>query len=91
MHVFVNVDKIMTIGRRLYFIGVGSEGICPHFFYWGGDNGISCLPILTPHFLFSHLNYVYIALTINSLFDIFHIPINYFVEHFNKLTQMAVT
>ena len=28
--------------------------------------------------------------TDKQLFDIFHIPINYLVDNFNKLTQMAV-
>ena len=36
-------------------------------------------PLLTPHFYFPL-----------ELFGIFHIPINYLVDNFNKLTQMAV-
>ena len=43
---------------------------------WVGGSGM---------FIF-HLNYVCITLTINYI-----IPINYLVENFNKLTQMAVS
>ena len=45
-----------------------------------------------PTFFFPLELYVYYTLynTDKQLFDIFHIPINYLVDNFNKLTQMAV-
>ena len=46
-------------------------------------------PLLTPHFYFPLELFVYI--TDKQLFGIFHIPINYLVDNFNKLTQMAVS
>ena len=49
-------------------------------------------PLLTPHFYFPLEIYGYTLAynTDKQLFDIFHIPINYLVDNFNKLTQMAV-
>ena len=44
--------------------------------------------LLTPHFYFPLELYVYI--TDKQLVGIFHIPINYLVDNFIKLTQMAV-
>ena len=46
-------------------------------------------PFLTAHFYFPLELYVYITLT--NILCIFHIPINYLVDNFNKLTQMAVS
>ena len=44
--------------------------------------------LLTPHFYFPLELCLYN--TDKQLFGIFHIPINYLVDNFNKLTQMAV-
>ena len=62
--------------------------IAPHFFDLGGGGGGNGM-FVPPHFYFPLELYVYITL-IKQLFDIFHIPINYLVDNFNKLIQMAV-
>ena len=46
-------------------------------------------PTFNPTFLFSTW-IIYLYNTDKQLFDIFHIPINYLVDNFNKLIQMAV-
>ena len=65
----------------------------PPPFFFGGDNGMFVPPpppLLTPHFFFPLELYVYITLTNNNL-AFFHIPINYVVDNFDKMTQMAVS
>ena len=52
-------------------------------FYWGA---MVCL--CPPHFYFPFELCLYN--TDIQLFGIFHIPNNYIVDNFNKLTQMAV-
>ena len=56
----------------------------------GGGNGMFVPPpTFNPTFLFSTL-IICLYNTDKQLFGIFHIPINYLVDNFNKLTQMAV-
>ena len=70
----------------------------PHFFLLGGGGGqwyVCATPththtLLTPHFYFPLELYVYLTLTNNDLAFYHIIPINYLVDNFNKLTQMAV-
>ena len=80
------------------FTGVGSKGegggggggegdkggTCSLFFDWGA---MICLwpPLVTPHSYSPLELYVYITLTNNYLAFI-HIPINYLVDNFNRLT-----
>ena len=63
-------------------VGVGWEkgGHVPPTYLIGGGGAMVCLwpPLLTPHFYFPLELYVYI-------------PINYLVDNFNNLTQMAVS
>ena len=57
----------------------------------GGGNGMFVPPTFNPTFLFSTW-IICLYYTDKQLFGIFHIPINYLVDNFNKLTQnqMAV-
>ena len=68
--------------------GGGKGGMCPPLF-WLGGNGMFVPPTFNPTFLFSTW-IIRLYNTDKQLFGIFHIPINYLVDNFNKLTQMAV-
>ena len=72
----------------------GMGGMCPHtFVIGGGGQWYVCAPppppLLTPYFYFPLELYV-LYNTDKQLFGIFHIPINYLVDNFNKMTQMDV-
>ena len=89
LHVHVNRIQ-MYAGEQDYFLISIYYFLSAHIYHWrrkpggggggGGVNGNFPLEL-----------YVYLTLTNNYLaFFIFHIPINYLVDNFNKLTQMAV-
>ena len=63
--------------------------MCPPTFLIGGAMVCLCPPTFNPTFLFS-TRIIRLYNTDKQLFGIFHIPINYLVDNFNKLTQMAV-
>ena len=68
-----------------------ARGACaPHFFYSGGGGGGNGRFVPPTHTLLTTHFYFPLELYDKQLFGIFHIPINYLVDSFNKLTQMAV-
>ena len=92
--------RLLTFLRSFIITGVGSGGgggggggtrghVPPTFFIWGGGNGMFVPPTFNPAFLFS-TSIICLYNTDKQLFEIFHIPINYLVDNFNKLIQMAV-
>ena len=96
-HLCLFKKYIFTIEKYVYWYiyitGVGSGGggkgaSAPHFFDWGG-NGMFVPPTFNPTFLFSTW-IIRLYNTDKQLFGIFHISINYLVDNFNKLIQMAV-
>ena len=73
--------------------GGGKGGMCPPTFLMGGQWYVCAPPpppTFNPTFLFSTW-IIRLYNTDKQLFGIFHIPINYLVDNFNKLTQMAVS
>ena len=89
------IQVIYTHWRRKRGVG-GGGGMCPPTFLIGGGGGggggngmFVPPPTFNPTFLFSTW-IICLHNTDKQLFGIFHIPINYLVDNFNKLTQMAV-